>query len=459
MSCSSDRLSSGRLPTIGSGQSGAIELIGAFESTYQPAHDVDVAESTGHVERRFTDLMLLRTCGVHRVRYPVRWHRVEREPGAFDWDETDEVFDHLREQGWRPIVDLVHHTSYPSWLADGFADPAFPDALRRYTDAFAERYPWVEEYTLFNEPLSTLFLCGHEAIWPPYGRGMGDFVRLLRNVLPVLAEVGARWADGLPDAEHLYVDTCERHTGEGLAGETYAAYANDRRFFVLDALLGRIDGASRPFVDDVLRHGGASLLELSPMPVHQLGLDYYAHCQWHFGPQRGEASSPAPAPLSSLMAEYADRYGLPVWLGETNLRGHPSDRATWLKYTLEQCEVARDAGVDVRGYCWFPFVDSCDWDSLLFRSDRNVDPVGVFSVEPSGERLPSSMSVSFARAAHGLPSSALPAYRFVDPVATWLRGWVPQMQHWHWIDPPRHELSGLVPGDEEYQPLIIRAAS
>src|SRR3712207_8610367 len=39
------------------------------------------------------------------------------------------------------------------------------------------------------------------------------------------------------------------------------------------------------------------------------------------------------------------------------------------KYTLEQCERARDGGVPVEGYCWFPFVDSCDWDSILCRSE------------------------------------------------------------------------------------------
>lgn len=57
-----------------------------------------------------------------RLRYPVRWHRVEERPGEYDWRDTDQVLGHLHDEGFRPIVDLVHHTSYPRWLEGGFAD-------------------------------------------------------------------------------------------------------------------------------------------------------------------------------------------------------------------------------------------------------------------------------------------------------------------------------------------------
>jgi beta-glucosidase/6-phospho-beta-glucosidase/beta-galactosidase len=436
-------------------------MIGAFESTYQPAHDVDVAESTRHVEHCETDLLLLRTCGVERVRYPIRWHRIEPEPGVFNWQSTDLLFEHLRQYGWRPIVDLVHHTSYPRWLRGGFADPGFASAYLRYVEAVMERYPWIEEYTLFNEPFATLFLCGHEAIWPPYGRGMQAFTLLLLNVLPALTAAAQLATDMLPNARHLFVDSCERHTGHGRSGSRYAAYANDRRFFVLDALLGRVDSpypTDRPFVRDLISHGGGSLLDLPPANVDVVGLDYYAHCQWHFGPAGGSAPSPCPSPLSELIVEYAQRYERPVWLGETNLRGYPSDRATWLKYTLEQCEKASALGVDLRGFCWFPFIDSCDWDSLLQRSDGNIDPVGVFSIGVDGRRHPSTMSVSYARAAHGMGATQLPAYRFEEPVASWLRGWLPHMSDWHWESAPRAEIRGTVPGDIVYEPLNVRTA-
>ena len=40
------------------------------------------------------------------------------------------------------------------------------------------------------------------------------------------------------------------------------------------------------------------------------------------------------------------------------------------------------AGAPLGGYCWFPFVDSVDWNSLLARADGCIDPVGVGSGQP-----------------------------------------------------------------------------
>src|SRR3954447_7086008 len=160
-----------------------IRFIGAFESTFQPEFDVDVAETTGHVERWRADIDLVRETGVTELRYPIRWHRVEAERGSFDWRATDEALDYIRESGLRPIVDLLHHTSYPLWL-DGFADPAFGPSFLRYVLAFAERYPWVPAYTIFNEPFTTFFLTGHEGIWEPHYRNLEGFVTVANNVMP-----------------------------------------------------------------------------------------------------------------------------------------------------------------------------------------------------------------------------------------------------------------------------------
>jgi hypothetical protein len=182
---------------------------------------------------------------------------------------------------------------------------------------------------------------------------------------------------------------------------------------------------------------------MPPGQIDVLGLDYYAHNQWRYvdGSGRGLPSSPDPGSLGDLIVEYWDRYRLPCALGETNIRGFAPDRASWLKYTIEQCELAQARGVPLEGYCWFPFVDSCDWSSLLVRSEGSVDPVGVYWLDEELERRPSSMSAAYAAAARGAPASALPAYRFQPPVAGALAGWLPQMAHWDWRDPPAHEVA------------------
>jgi beta-glucosidase len=422
---------------------GQIPFIGAFESTYQPEFDVDGLETTAHTLRWREDLELLLGCGVSQCRYPIRWHRVERAPGAFDWAETELVLTYMREQGLRPIVDLVHHTSYPAWLG-GFGDPRFGASLLRYVRAFATRFPWIEAYTLFNEPLTTLLLCGHEGIWPPRLRGLGGFLTLARNVLPALTEASRSCRELLPRAQHVYVEVCERATAAGPEAERFAEYTNDRRFFVTDVFLGHDLRRDRPFVSKLVEAGGGDLLEVEPGHIDVLGLDYYAHNQWHWtAPHHGTTASPAPAPFGALIAEYWQRYRVPLIVGETNIRGFASDRATWLKYTLEQCERARAAGVPVAGYCWFPFIDSCDWDSILCRYNAAIDPVGVYWLDDELRRRPSSMSTSYAMAAAGASAAALPAYELQPPVAAWLAGWLPQMAHWDWQPPPACEIAGV----------------
>jgi beta-glucosidase/6-phospho-beta-glucosidase/beta-galactosidase len=427
-----------------------MRFIGAFESTYLPAHDVDIVETSGHARRWREDLALLRRHGVTRLRYPIRWHRVEAEPGVYDWRHTDEVMGHLHAEGFEPIVDLVHHTSYPRWL-EGFADPRFGPAYERFCTAFAERYPWIPGYTLFNEPFATLFLAGHEGIWAPYHRAMPGLIGLMDNVLPAIGRAARAVAERLPDAQHVWFDSCEGHVGVDAAGEAHAHMANDRRFFVLDALTGRAGDRARPFVAAVAQAGGEALLELEPIRIDTLGLDYYAHHEWAYtegrgGGIQGAAPGPEPQGLARLILQYGAHAGLPLMLGETNLAGAPYDRATWLKHTLEQCEAATALGHPIDAYCWFGFLDSLDWNSLLQEAARSIDPVGVIWLDENLDRRESSMSRAYTAAAAGARAAELPAYRLSDGTARWLRGLLPLMSHFDWSDPPPDEVASYARG-------------
>lgn len=142
------------LPTTGRA------FVGGFESTHLPLYGVDGCDANAHHTTWREDFSHLRRAGVRSARYPLRWPRIEPEPGRFEWSDTDRALDHLAELGIAPIVDLLHHTSYPDWLTRGFADRRFPDAFRRYAETAAQRYPWLPGYTIFNEPFATLLLAG-----------------------------------------------------------------------------------------------------------------------------------------------------------------------------------------------------------------------------------------------------------------------------------------------------------
>jgi len=409
-------------------------FVAGFESTLHPTAGVDALDVSGHRGRLRQDLDQLRDAGVRHLRYPLSWHRIERAPGEFDWTETDRVLGELRQRDAVPIVDLVHHTSYPGWLDDGFRDPRFGRAFLRYAEAVAARYPWLPAYTLFNEPFATLFLAGHEALWPPYDRGIEGFRRLLLSVLPSLVDAAACWRELLPHAHHVWVDTAEHHCGTG-AGRRHAEVANDRRHVVLDLVTGHELDLRRPFLGPLATGAGEALLDLPTVRVDVLGLDYYCHSEWYYDDAGSHAPSPRPVGLAAVARRYADRYRLPMMLTETNLRGLPTDRVSWLRYTLEQYEVALAQGVPLHGYCWFPQVDSVDWDSLLARCAGHVDPVGVLELTAAGDRRRTAFTIAWEAAAAGLPAARLPAYRFQSPCDAQLAGLLPALEHWPWTDP------------------------
>jgi beta-glucosidase/6-phospho-beta-glucosidase/beta-galactosidase len=419
-------------------------VVAGFESTYLPAYRTDLLEVTRHAELWRADLDELLAAGVQHLRYPLRWQQIEPEPGRFDWSETDRVLEHLREAGAVPIVDLVHHTSYPDWLRDGFRDRDFAPALVRFAEAVAVRYPWLPAYTLFNEPFATLYLAGHEGLWPPYDRGMSGLVRLAGSVLPAINQAAECWAELLPVARHVWVDTAEHHAGSQ-AYQDYVELANDRRHIFLDLMLGQNLDPDRPFLREFLRAGGEPLLELAPRRVDVVGLDYYCHSEWYYDEAGARAPSPHPVGFATVAQQYSDRYDLPMMLTETNLRGQPSDRISWLRYMVEQYDLALERGVPLHGFCWFPQVDSCDWDSLLARTAGRVDPVGVVSIDSGTKaRQRTAFTEAWEKVVIGSGPEGLPAYRFQPPCDALLIGLQPTLRHWPWQDPPEHLASAAV---------------
>lgn len=414
-------------------------FVGGFESTYLPAFGVDGVEVASHDVHWADDVDAVMAAGIRHLRYPLRWHRIEPEPGRFDWSHTDMVLGRLHDAGAVVIADLVHHTCYPDWLRDGFRGPDFGSAYLRFAEAVALRYPWLPAYTLLNEPFTTLFFTGQQALWPPYDRGIPGFVRLARSVMPALSAAARCWRELLPAAHHVWVDTAEHHSGIG-RGVAAAELANDRRHLVLDLATGHRLDPDRPAVRDLLEAGGESLLQLEPMAVDVLGLDYYCHSEWFYDDHIARAPSVRPIGFAAIAEHYGKRYGLPMMLTETNLRGLPTDRVTWLRYTLEQYELAISRGVPLHGYCWFPQVDSFDWDTLLARCRGRADPVGVLGVEPDGSRNATIFTDAWLSAAAGAPVAELPAYRMQPPNHAHLAGFLPALSHWPWQDPDPDEV-------------------
>jgi beta-glucosidase/6-phospho-beta-glucosidase/beta-galactosidase len=420
-----------------------MKFLSGFESTHIFGSSTDVLETTGHLTRLQEDFALVRRCGLRELRYSAPWHRIERVRGQYDWQWMDEALTHLRASGVDPILDPLHHTSFPDWLEGGFANPEFPELYLKFVTAIAERYPWIWQYTVVNEPFVTTWFCGHEGKWYPFGTGDTTFVPMLMNVIEAIVSTSRMLVETLPEVRLVHVDAAEAHRAIDKESEPHAIRSNHLRFLVPDLVLGRVDKDHALYnylIDNGARDEQLAKFRAEPARIDVMGLDYYSHCELEWCVTGRVLPNTAPQGLVPTALEYAERYRLPLMLTETNIRGFVSDRISWLKFMVEQCEEIErrigEMGLSFEGFCWYPFIDSTDWCSLVTKANCNIDPQGIYWLEKGTlRRNASELSEIFAALARGqITSKDIPAYRFRPPVDEALAALMPKMAHWNWMD-------------------------
>ncbi len=419
--------------------------LGAFESTkiYGTSHDV--LSTTMHIECWRSDLEMLKSAGITELRYPVPWHRIESGFGSCDWEWMDGPLKLMYELGMRPILDPLHHVSFPEWLTHGFANPEFPALYSQFVRKVAERYPWVERYTVVNEPLPTTILCAQMGVWYPYKGSEADFVPMAVNVARAICLGSAELRAFNRNIELVHIDACEHHLAVDPEAESWVEHANERRFLYHDLILGRINDGHflRPYLNTHgFTHDQARWFEDHPAPFDVLGLDYYAHSEldwrWDASEKRPLIRFPCEQPrgFSQVANDYVQRYQSPIMLSETNVGGTPTDRLTWLKFMEQEAEkLARVS--DFRGFCWFPSIDATDWSSLCTEARCELSPMGIWSLDADRrQRHSSPLSEWYVRLAQGKASwRDMPSYRLQPPLDRDLRGYFPLMEGWtDWRD-------------------------
>lgn len=366
----------------------------------------DQLERSGHA-LRISDLDRLASLGIESVRYPVLWERTApRSLDEFDWRWADERLHGLRGLGIKPIVGLLHHGSGPPYTS--LLDPEFPEKLALFARAVAQRFPWVEDYTPVNEPLTTArFSClyGH---WYPHKREPQLFAKAL------LAQCRATV---LAMREIREVNSRARLIQTEDLGRTYstrplayqAEFENERRWLTFDFLTGRLDRNKRMW--QYFEHLGVKLDELkwfldNPSPPDILGLNHYVtsqrfldhrvarypvQCHGGNGQQAYadvEAVRACPAGMhdpKALIKEVWDRYERPLAITEAHLACTREEQLRWFKEIWDAAQSLRVEGVDIRAVTAWAVFGSFDWNSLLTRDDGCYES-GVFDLRSTVPR-------------------------------------------------------------------------
>ncbi len=402
-----------------------IELWGGVECTVNRVHDAyfDQVERSGHASRK-DDLERFAALGVKALRYPVLWERTLRggtlRSADFAW--ADERLAELRRLGIRPIVGLVHHGSGPPDTS--LTDPGFASGLAAFAAAVAERYPWIEDYTPVNEPLTTARFSALYGHWYPHHRGGPAFVRALLVQCRAAALAMRAIRAVSPRARLVQTEDFGRTYSTPLLGYQ-ADHENLRRLLSVDLLCGKVD--TRHPLHGYLLRMGATEAELAffvdaPCPPDVIGVNYYVtsdrflderldrYPAWsHGGNGRHryadvEAVRVREEGLSGhvpLLCALSRRYGLPLAITEAHLGGPREEQIRWFLEAWQASHTARIQGVDVLAVTAWSLLGAFDWDSLVVLA-RGRYETGAFDVRTSPPRA-TALAGLLRTLAHGEP--------------------------------------------------------
>jgi len=405
----------------------------------------DVLDATRHYERYEYDFDLQESLGISELRYPAGWDKVLINPFEYDFSFVAPILESMRRRGFVPTIDLCHHKT-PSKIPNGFGNPDFAEHLLDFALAFQAAFPWIERYTVINEPAVTaLFHSTEVGLWAQH-RWSDVFLNMAQAISIVSRALKSR----NPNIKFFQPEPIDHDDIEDANDAEIAAHVeylrNYGRFGMDNLLLGRIDDA-HPFFDRLVSKGANADKVLwfrkNPSEPYQKDLDFYAHCfkTW-FRDERGQMThkhNPNPPSLVSVIEDYRTYLpsGMKLGIGETNVRGTVRDRITFFKWVLEQCATA-----NIERISWWGLTDSAMWGggnlTRWWREDI-PDPVGIFTLTDSAAhgrlwtREASEFSEIVRAYAHGQISiSDIPAYEFAGELKPVLDGFSRNyMRHWN----------------------------
>ena len=216
-----------------------LELWGGIECTINRIDDFyhDQLLYAKHYSRE-EDISLIASLGIKKLRYPVLWElhqpKVNQPP---DWAWTDKQLSRLQQHNITPIVGLLHHGSGPEFT--DLLDPRLPEKLANYASLVATRYPWIENYTPVNEPLTTARFSGLYGFWYPHKQNDISFAKMLLNQVKgiILSMREIRKVNPLAKLVQTE-DLGKTYSSPSLSYQ--AKFENERRWLTYDLLCGRV---------------------------------------------------------------------------------------------------------------------------------------------------------------------------------------------------------------------------
>lgn len=325
---------------------------------------VNLLKETQHDTRIVEDYEMLASIGIKTVREGICWSAVEILPGVFDFSEVYNRMMAAEKLGIQQIWDLIHF-GYPDGIYP--THPLFCERFTQLCKAFALFYKTNSKQPLFVVPINEIsFLSWHSGDvrgTVPFAVNSGWDIKYHLCKAAILGIKMLKNID--PDCHIILVEPLVKIQASDLQNDVHQL--NENQFQAMDIIGGRMCpelGGSEEF------------LEI-------LGFNYYWNCQWEVNgePLPWPEVQQKRTPFSALLKMAYERYQKPIFISETGHFG--TGRVQWLEEIKEECLLAKDNGVDLKGICIYPVTDRPDWDDLSSYSN-----CGIWDLDEIGNRIP-----------------------------------------------------------------------
>ena len=386
-----------------------LEIWGGHECTVNRIGDRfrDQTLYSGHQDR-LGDIELFAGLGLRTLRYPILWERIAPDdPKVRDWGWTDARMADIQRRGIRPIVGLLHHGSGPRYTS--LVSETFVTGLAEHARAVASRYPWVQDWTPVNEPLTTARFSALYGHWYPHAEDERTFWLALLNEIEATCAAMREVRQVNPAARLIQTEDMGQTYGTP-AFASEVAYQNQRRWMTWDLLCGKVV-PGHALWERLEAFGFGARMEAiasQPCPPDVFGVNFYItserfldhraelYPQWEAGAlgqfdmDALRVLKPGPVGLEGLLRQVWTRYGGPIAITESHLNGALEDQLRWL---LEACQISnrlRAEGVDLQAVTSGALLGSYDWNSLLTQEAGFYEP-GAFDLS-SGSPQPTRIA-------------------------------------------------------------------
>jgi hypothetical protein len=308
-------------------------------------HRLDLLVSTEHDRYTRADYDRLLAYGIRTARVAACWHKIEANPGDYDFSSLTAFLDAAEDKGIELILDILHF-GWPDFI-DIFS-PEFPAHFAAFTRALVHTLKSRSGGPRFIAPVNEMsylsWAGGEVGCIGPFALGRG--IELKHNLIRASAAACEILLNELPGVRLIAPEPVIHIIGDPtIPGDEEEAHAYTNAMFESwDMISGRMNPEL----------GGR------PEYLDLIGINFYERNEWIHNAPPITPEHPRWRPFHEILNGVWERYHRPLFVAETGTEG--DRRASWFHYICEEVRCAIRAGVPVHGICLYPILNHPGWD-------------------------------------------------------------------------------------------------